>query len=281
MAWQFNKTLRMCVIGLTIVGSSLAGIARPIRTYPTSTFNDQPENQLVVRWKQHGENEPIEKVIEYGWRVLAEGDGFSAYDMWAMAIATGASEYIVTPVDADWYLAAGELSRVGRDGGFLYETGDPVPPGVYWNMDATEDIVLLSKTDPDAVLRLPANSFLSIGYLVLESDDEDPAANGPGKIHAQGAFCKDGYSACCDPQANPPVFKCLSDTLPDSAWNDCEGGGKGASVCTFQPFKYVKCRAGYHACCNTTQGTYRCSPDNSPDTGCNGGGQGTEACGYQ
>ena len=217
------------------------------------------------------EKDPPPEVIQHGLMMLAEGERFSDYDLWAIAVTIKSPEYTVIASTEGWVFQGGDMVKIGKDLGMYCEIGEPVGKGVYWNQSEFP-VYLVNAEDNSALIEVAANSLLSIG---LTTDMHTTA--GPGSGGDEAIVCRDGYSACCIPSATPPIRKCLSDTNGD--FSACEGGGKGASSCDIGD-RYIKCRDGYFACCDETANppTYLCLPNSSSGAHCEGGGQGTESC---
>ncbi|MDQ7013455.1 MAG: hypothetical protein Q9O74_06110 [Planctomycetota bacterium] len=217
------------------------------------------------------EEDPPPEVIQHGLTMLAEGERFSEYDLWAIAVTIESPEYTVIANTEGWLFQGGDMVKIGKDLGQYCEVGEPVGEGVYWNQSEFA-VYLVNAEDSNALIKVAPFGLLSIGLTTDMRTKVGPGSGGDGAI-----VCRDGYSACCIPSVTPAIRKCLSDTNGD--FSACEGGGLGASSCDVGD-RYVKCRDEYFACCDETSNspTYLCLPNNSSGAHCEGGGQGAESC---
>lgn len=214
--------------------------------------------------------DPPAEVIQRGLTMLAEGQSFSTYDLWAIATAVESPEYTVVAGTDGWVFQGGDLTKIGADFGQYCEIGQPVGPGVYWNLSQFE-VQLTNDEDSSTLLKVPANGLLSIGLpsdlhrAIAIGDTDDP------KI-----VCWDNFSACCNPNGRPPTMRCIADNK-DNELDACEGGGKGARSCDMGGL--VECRENYYACCNPsdTPPTFKCHP-RTEQHWCEWGGPGTASC---
>ena len=222
------------------------------------------------------EEDPPPEVIQHGLTMLVEGEKFSNYDLWAIAVTVESPEYTVIAETEGWIFQGGDMVKIGKDLGQYCEIGEPVGPGVYWNQ--SEFTVYLSNSeDSNASIKVAANGLLSIGL----TTDMQATAVGPGTPPDDSdgyppIVCHEGYSACCITSNGQSIMVCLHDTRGD--FSACEGGGKGAVSCSLDGI--VECRQGYYACCNPYDDppTYLCvHAGDSAD--CQWGGPGTKSCG--
>ncbi len=215
------------------------------------------------------EEDPPPEVIQHGLTMLAEGEKFSNYDLWAIAVTVESPEYTVVTDTEGWIFQGGDMVKIGKDLGQYCEVGEPVGGGVYWNQ--SEFTVHLTNTeDSSAIIEVGANGLLSIG---LPTDMR--ATVGPGEGEYGPIVCHAGYSACCIVSNGRTIMRCLHDTAGN--FSACEGGGKGAVSCDI--YGSVECRQGHYACCNPNGDppTYLCVYDGD-SAECEWGGPGTKSC---
>jgi hypothetical protein len=185
--------------------------------------------------------EPAEAVIvpEEVAGLMLNAETWTNSQVNTLALYLRASMYAFVPAELGpvFYEAGNPMLMLGSGYGQVFEVGDTVRDGVYWNFSRDESFIRIG--DGPEATRLPPGSLLIVGGAIAESPVQHPGGGIGAKRMvleftqtSAGVACGPGYYSCCYVSGSAVRAACIKNDSPDAP--DCYAGGPTSLSCALR-----------------------------------------------